>query len=248
MSARPTGYEPLYTLKEVAPELWIADGGWISFYGMPFPTRMTVVRLPDGGLWVHSPVALEGTLQAELAALGPVRHLVAPNWIHYAWIAPWQVTFPEAEAWAAPGVRERARAYGVEVRFDHDLADGLPEAWGGALEALYVPGSTLHHEVVFFHHPSRSLILTDLIESFEAEHVAPCLRPVVALAGVRYPDGKAPIDMRWSFRNGRSEARKAVRQMLAWRPERVLLAHGRWYPERGEEALRRAFRWLDLDA
>ena len=46
---RPTGYEPLYTLKPVAPDVWIADGGWIRFYGLPFPTRMTVVRLACGG-------------------------------------------------------------------------------------------------------------------------------------------------------------------------------------------------------
>lgn len=37
---RPTGYEPLYALKHVAPDIWIADGGWIRFYGVPFPTSM----------------------------------------------------------------------------------------------------------------------------------------------------------------------------------------------------------------
>lgn len=37
---RPTGYEPLYALKHVAPDIWIAGGGWIRFYGVPFPTSM----------------------------------------------------------------------------------------------------------------------------------------------------------------------------------------------------------------
>ena len=36
---RPTGYEPLYTLKPVAHDVWIADGGWIRFYGLPFLQR-----------------------------------------------------------------------------------------------------------------------------------------------------------------------------------------------------------------
>lgn len=242
--SKPTGYEPLYTLKPVAPAVWLADGGIIRFYGLPFPTRMVVVRLPDGGLWVHSPIALEGALPQELAALGPVRHLIAPNWIHYAWIGPWQAAFPEAEAWAAPGVRERAAQYGAQVTFPHDLCDGTPDAWGGVLEALRVPGSTLHREVVFFHLPSRTLILTDLIENFEPAKAAPWHRPLLALAGTRDPDGKAPIDMRWSFWRGREAARAAVEQMLAWKPERVLLAHGRWYPQDAEAELRRAFRWL----
>jgi hypothetical protein len=32
--------------------------------------------------------------------------------------------------------------------------------------------------------------------------------------------------------------------MLAWQPERVILAHGRWYQHNGTAELRRAFRWL----
>jgi hypothetical protein len=31
--------------------------------------------------------------------------------------------------------------------------------------------------------------------------------------------------------------------MLEWQPERVILAHGRWYPENGVAELKRAFRW-----
>jgi hypothetical protein len=32
--------------------------------------------------------------------------------------------------------------------------------------------------------------------------------------------------------------------MLAWKPEKVIMAHGRWYERGGTEELRRAFRWL----
>ena len=67
----PTGYEPLFWLKPVAPNVWIADGGWIGFYGLPFPTRMTVIRLADGSIWVHSPIANENGL-AEAVAAEPV--------------------------------------------------------------------------------------------------------------------------------------------------------------------------------
>jgi hypothetical protein len=31
---------------------------------------------------------------------------------------------------------------------------------------------------------------------------------------------------------------------VAWQPERIILAHGRWYEKDGTEELRRAFRWL----
>jgi hypothetical protein len=32
--------------------------------------------------------------------------------------------------------------------------------------------------------------------------------------------------------------------MLAWQPERVMIAHGRWYDKDGAAELRRAFRWV----
>jgi hypothetical protein len=32
--------------------------------------------------------------------------------------------------------------------------------------------------------------------------------------------------------------------MLGWDPERIVLAHGRWYEANGSAELRRAFRWV----
>ncbi|MEO8877000.1 MAG: DUF4336 domain-containing protein, partial [Polyangiaceae bacterium] len=49
-------YEPLATLIPVATDLWIANGPHARISGFPFPTRMVVVRLADGGLWVWSPI------------------------------------------------------------------------------------------------------------------------------------------------------------------------------------------------
>src|ERR1700733_5717515 len=66
-------------LLQFGPELWIADGPVVSFYGFPYPTRMSVIRLSDGSLFVCSPVALSDSLRAAIDALGAVRHLVSPN-------------------------------------------------------------------------------------------------------------------------------------------------------------------------
>ncbi|HPD92814.1 MAG TPA: DUF4336 domain-containing protein [Pararhodobacter sp.] len=237
-----TGYEPLNTLKPVAADLWVVDGPAIRFYGLPFPTRMTVVRLPDGGLWLHSPIAPDPGLLAALAALGPVRHLIAPNWIHYAHLPAWQALMPEAVTWAAPGVAARATSRNLALRIDRVLPHTGPE-WGEAIDHLLIAGSDLHREIAFCHRPSRSLILTDLIENFERRAVAPWMVPLLMVAGNLDPDGKAPIDMRMSFRKGRAALRRSVQRMQAWNPERIVLAHGRWYPENGAGELARAFRW-----
>lgn len=238
-----TGYEPLDTPKPVAENLWVVDGPAIRFYWMPFSTRATIVRLGGGGLWVHSPTRLTGALADKVAALGPVAHLVAPNWIHYAAVADWQARFPGAASWAAPGVAKRAASRGMTLSFDHDLGQEPPADWAGQIDQMIVRGSKVHREAVFLHRASRTLVLTDLIENFEPEKIGVWVRIAARLAGVLDPDGKPPIDMRQTFRSGRKQLRADLDRMIGWEPERVILAHGRWYQKNGTEELKRAFRW-----
>lgn len=239
-----TGYEPLDTPKPVAADIWLIDGPAIRFYGLPFSTRATLVRLADGGLWVHSPTRLTKALAAKVEALGPVRHLIAPNWIHYAYVSQWQARFPEATSWAAPGVARRARSHGMTLRFDHDLAQEAPPDWAGEIDQMIVRGSSVHREAVFFHRASATLILTDLIENFEPGKLGLWLRLATRFGGIADPDGAMPRDMRMTFAKGRDVLREDVRRMIAWAPERVILAHGRWYETDGAAELQRAFRWV----
>jgi hypothetical protein len=127
----------------------------------------------------------------------------------------------------------------------HRALDERPSPlWAGTIDQLVVSGGILS-EIVSFHRPSRTLVLTDLIENFELSGIrSPWLRALLRIGGVIDPDGKSPLDMRLSLCGHRAELRNAVRTMLAWKPERVLLAHGRWYNRDGEHELRRAFRWV----
>jgi hypothetical protein len=243
-------YEPVNTLKQVADDLWIVDGPIVKMafplgLSAPFSTRMTVVRLHGGGLWLHSPTQLTTALKAQIDALGSVRHLVSPNFIHYASIGQWAAAYPEACAWAAPGVRERAASQGIAVEFDRDLGKSAESEWAGELDQLLFEGSSIIHEVVFFHKQTRTLILADLIENFEAQKVPALFRLMLRAAGAMHPDGKAPIDMRMSFMRGRDQARQCLRRIEAWAPERIVIAHGKWYEKNGAAELKRAFRWLD---
>ncbi|BFI97536.1 MAG: DUF4336 domain-containing protein [Rhodanobacter sp.] len=240
-------YQPIHVLKPVASGLWIVDGPVVRMAvlgaGVPFPTRMTVVQLGDGGLWCHSPVAPDPALFAAIDALGPVRHLLSPNKLHYTHIAAWKRRYPEAVAWASPGVRERAAGQKIQVDFDADLGDAPEPAWAADLDQLHFRGSRAIEEVVFLHRASATLILTDLIENFEAARLGMAMRWIARLGGVLDPDGKAPLDMRLTFRD-RAAARACFERIMGWRPQRVILAHGRCYLDGGVAELRRAFRWL----
>jgi hypothetical protein len=71
------------------------------------------------------------------------------------------------------------------------------------------------------------------------------MRWLTWLGGVRDPDGAMPRDMRLAFgKQHRPQLHAAVETMIDWNPERVILAHGRWYETGGARELRRAFGWL----
>ena len=242
-------YEPINEYKPVSDGAGIADGPLVSmsFPGMnslkvPFPTRMTIVKLQNGELWLHSPIAFDSTLAGTLSEIGPVRHLVSPNKLHYAHLAAWSKQFPDALVWASPGVRSRARSQGQEVRFDRDLGPSAPDDWRDDLRQTMIPGRFLS-EVVFFHEASKTLILADSIQNFELDKLKQPYRFLVWLSGAYAPRGQMPLDLRSTFWLKRREVRQAVREMIAWAPERIILSHGCCIEQDAVEALRYAFRW-----
>lgn len=57
-------------MRYIAENIWIFDGEAVKFYSLPYTTRMTVIALSNGDLWVHSPIKLEPALQAKVETLG----------------------------------------------------------------------------------------------------------------------------------------------------------------------------------
>ena len=211
----------------VAENLWTVESEPIRAGGLlPLPLRMTVIRLADGGLLLYSPVRVTPGLRQALAALGPVRHLVAPNVAHWMFLPDWQRDCPEAVTWGAPGLRRRAQVRAAGVRVDHDLGPVAPAAWRDEIEQVVVHSGPFA-EVALFHRPSRSLLVADLVLNVEGERLPPLARGFGGLAGILAPDGKAPIYLRALLRlNGRAVARAADR-LVALAPRRVIMSHGR---------------------
>jgi hypothetical protein len=240
-------YEPLNTLKGIAQDLWVVDGPLIRFgppgLRMPFPTRMTVIRLAGRDLFVHSPTPfLPGLAESLAREAGRPCWIIGPNRLHYWWVPEWHSAFPQAEVYLAPRTREQSAG---RIDFSTEPLDrecGYP--WDEEIATLPLSGSYMT-EVVFFHRRTRTLVLTDLIENFEPEKLSSRLmRWMTRIGGVSDPDGGMPRDMRFTFRQNKPALRSAVEKMIAWNPERIILAHGRWYTRAGTDELRRAFRWL----
>jgi len=61
------------------PEIQFTYLGLYLGLKFPFPTCMTLIRLPDGGLWIHSPTSLTDALAGQVLQAGPVQFLIACN-------------------------------------------------------------------------------------------------------------------------------------------------------------------------
>ena len=238
-------YEPQLQLQAIDRDIWLVDGPVLYWgYGVPvewpFPTRMTIIRLPQGGLWLHSPVKPDDKLVAAVKALGPVEHIVSPNRIHHVSIGAWAELFPDARLWASPGVRGRSK-----LVFTDDLDDTPPEEWSQVIDQRIARGSPALEEVVFFHKPSSTLILADLIENFESDRLHGWLaRIMYRLIGVVAPNGKAPRDLRATFVGNHDKLAPVVEWMIASAPQRIVIAHGQWFRTNGTAVLQRAFDWV----
>jgi hypothetical protein len=230
-------------LEALGTDLWFADGGIVSFNGFDYPTRMGVVRLANGGLWLWSPVKRTETLEEEIRALGPVRHIVSPNSLHYLFLSEWSAAFPEAKLWGTA----KTIAKCPDLHFSGVLADDPAPDWAGQIDQFYFANSRFVDELIFFHRASRTAIITDLSQTFSdnflKEHWPWWMRLVARFSKMTEGIGHPPIDYRISFRN-RGTARPKVRALIAERAEHVLLAHGEVVRSDGEAFLRRAFSWL----
>ncbi len=227
-------------LREFGPGVWICEGPVVPFVcGFPYPTRMAVIRLSDGGLFLWSPVALSAALRREIDALGPVRHLVSPNFLHHLFLGEWRSAYPEARLYASPGLRKRRK----DLAFDADLADAPDSAWAADIDQVLVRGSLVMTEVVFFHRASRAAIFADLIENLPRDWFKGWRGVAARLDGIIAPDPGAPREWRATFLDRRA-ARAALERILAWPIERVLIAHGECPTTNGSAFVRRAFAWL----
>mgnify|MGYP002630497435 CR=1 FL=1 len=221
---------------EHAPDLFLAQAPLV-FMGLPFGARCTVIRY-GRDLLVHSPIELTRVLREELAELGEVRWILAPNLLHHLYVAQWAEAWPEAELWAAPKLAERR----PDIAWTGTLEHGDQAPW--PCETVVVRGHPLHVEVVLFDTRSGTLVLTDLLENLgHGPETSPLLRLILGLLGMA---GRAtpPTDWKWTLSDPEA-ARSGIQTLLDWPVERVVLAHGRLIDVDARQTLRRAFAFLD---
>ncbi len=228
-------------LQPFAKNIWLADGPNVRDMGFTFATRMTVVQLCDGSVWVNSPVPASFDTLKRITELGPVRYLIAATPRHFWRLEGWHTLFPEAQLWSS-----RTTPLTLKKRplpLTGVLADEPPQAWADHFDQLVFKGNRLFDEVVFFHKPSGTVILDDLIQIHSQVKGKPIRNALIKLEGVGSPDGGVGLDIRLTFTN-RKLARRSLEKLLSWDFDKLIIAHGDCIEKNAKAFVERAFRWL----
>ncbi|MBS0486102.1 MAG: DUF4336 domain-containing protein [Proteobacteria bacterium] len=226
-------------LEQFGSSLYVAQGPTVSFAGFPYPTRMAVARLSDGSVWVWSPIALTPEIADAVQSIGAVHYIVSPNKLHHLFLQAWAEHWPDAQLYAPPGLARKKKA----LHFNAELGDEPPLAWKQDIDQAVFSGSFAMNEVVFFHRASRTAIIGDLIQRFPEASVSGWKGLVMKLGGLVGEHGGTPPDWRSSFlRHG--PARAALKKVLEWNPERLLIAHGTCAQSGAREIIASALRWI----
>lgn len=220
----------------------IADGLWVraiphTMLGLHLGARMAVVRLADGSLLLHSPVALEPALKRAVDALGPVSHITCPNLYHHVYAKPWADAYPEAIVHGAPGLARKRK----DLRIDRTLGTEPHPDWEGVLVPHFIDGCMLH-ETVFVHPRTRTVVAVDLTENFDtSEHFA--TRAYLKMAGIHGRVGwSKPLHALYTNRRA---AARSIEALLEHDFDRVIIAHGRVIEADGRALVRQTFEgWV----
>lgn len=229
-------------LTPFGPDIWLADGPAVTaIAGFHYPTRMCVICLSDGGLFLWSPVALTPPLLKAVRALGPVRHIVAPNDLHHLSLADWIAACPEARLHAAP----RLAAKRPDIVFDSTLGPDPHPDWSGALDQVLIDSNRILSEVVFHHRASGTTLFVDLIQHLPRGWYRGWRAVVARLDGMTGPAPDVPRKFRAAFRD-RDALRQSMQMVMSWDTKALVFAHGAPVASGAQAALERAFRWLKL--
>lgn len=217
-----------YTIKVLQDGLWVVEQSF-ALYRAELGIRMTIVRLDNGDLWLHSPVRFGENLAAHIAELGPVKHIVSPSKMHRLFVLDWVQAFPQATHYVVTGMTLRAPGMPLPAT----LRSNAPREWSGVLEMQEIQGIPDLNEFEFYHRPSRTLIMTDLL--FNIVEGDWWTRLFFTLNGAYRR--AAPTRVFRRFIVDPVVFRESVERLQRWDFDRIILSHGAIVERDGKQTL-----------
>ncbi|WP_255195626.1 DUF4336 domain-containing protein [Halorarius litoreus] len=224
-------------VRHLATDIWVHEEP-LQFFRLEIGRLMTVIRLPDGGLFVQSPAQLTPDLRRQLDDLGEVRFVAAGSKLHgHLYMEQYRAAYPDVELLAAPGLAARR----TDLRFDAVLGDAPDARWAESIDQVVLDGHRWITELTFLHRESGTVVMGDY-----GYHIGPSspltTRLVARLAGM-YRRVGAPPDLRATVTN-EATLRRGIDEVLAWEFDRLVPGHGEVVDHGAKARLQAGYDWL----
>ena len=216
--------------------LWYKDFA-MKTNGIAVGCKMTVIKLDDDRLFIHSPVELNNALKSTIEQLGKIVAVVTPNKSYHHYLSEWWLAYPDAYFFAAPGLQQKRG----DLTFDDVLRQYTPVLWQGQLLQTLIKGSDNFEEIAFCDPLSKTLILGDLLAwMIDKKHP---LSIGYGLINGCYIHPAMPFYLRLSFTD-RVRLRQSIQEILTWPFDRIIFAKGKVIETNGKQLFATAFHWL----
>ncbi len=199
-------------MQQLAENLWIMRFP-LGLLGTQVGRTVSIVRLHTGELVIHSTAPFTPGDVDAICKLGTPGWLLDATRFHDTFAEVGRAMFPST-AYLAP------EGFAVPC----DPLSPAPAAWRGELEVVPLAGMPGVREHVFFHAPSRTLIVADLVFNFGTSATAWTRFFFRWAAGIRQYPGVSRL-FRLSIRD-RDAFNQSVRQMMQWDFDRLIVGHG----------------------
>ncbi|MDQ3197592.1 MAG: hypothetical protein M3Q46_00130 [Verrucomicrobiota bacterium] len=134
----------------------------LSAFGIDFGRNVTLLRLRDGRVIIHSTAPFTPEDVATIGRFGQPAWLVDVTLAHDTFAPAARRAFPALPYLAPEGFTKTS---GIET----GLLFPPPPAWDGEIDVIALDGLWLVREHAFFHRPSRTLVLGDALFQFPPE-------------------------------------------------------------------------------
>ena len=207
----------------IKDQIWFLEYP-VRFGGMDLFGRTTFIKLENGDLIVHDPCKINDLVKSKIDEIGVVKYIIAPGSYHHLFVTDFQQHYPEAETFLCPGLEKKR----PDIKFDWILGNRPDYRWEDTIEQVFVHGTKHIWEVAFFHKPSKTLILVDLLENIGDDYrhkAGPLLQFWWKVIFRMWNNPKAAPEYQMGWGN-KKMVKIALEKILSWDAERVILAHG----------------------
>lgn len=197
---------------------------------MDLPVRSTLVNLSSSKILISPGSKLS---ENQLSSVSGITDIVAPNLLHCAGVPKAFHHFPYAKVWGVKNCFQQK----PEIPWTHEISE---TTWPYSEELSLIPinGMPNISEIVFFHHSSKSIIVTDLCFNLDSKGIGSWI--ILNIFGTYKKFGISRLFLK--YLKDKEAFQKSLQNLLKHDFENIIMSHGRIVEGNGKEIFIKALK------